>query len=351
MSREVTSEKEPFNVQKIALTPDWAVDVGDYVTSLSYSPDGSVIAGTQSDGGVFWVEDKGQDSVCIATHKHGALSSSWSSDGKYLASGGQDGKIVIWSTESGKPSATMEGGSAWVEHLAWHPSKPILATASGKYLRLFDAEGKLIREVNDFKSTISGLSWHERLDTLGVVCYGNVRFLRLEVEKPWKNYELTSSLLSLHWAPDGKHIACACQDNSVHIWILALDEDLEMSGYRVKVRDLAWDSSSRFLATAGGDRLTIWDFSGKGPAGSRPKELNGHTDIVTSLAFQPNGQVLASAAQDGSLLFWNPFSKSKMPLGLGVREANPSKLSWHPNGRQLVAGYNNGHIIGWPCPS
>ena len=206
--------------------------------------------------------------------------------------------------------------------------------------------------MNDFKSTISGLAWHGALDSLGVVCYGNVRFFRLGHEAPWKNYELTSSLLSFHWAPDGKHIACTCQDNSVHIWIVSQDKDLEMSGYPVKVRDLAWDSKSRFLATAGGDRLILWDFSGKGPAGSRPKEFKGHTDIVTVLTFQPKGQVLASAAQDGSLLFWNPFSESKRPLGLGgVREAEPSQLSWHPDGHHIVAGYSNGHIVGWPCPS
>ena len=43
-----------------------------------------------------------------------------------------------------------------------------------------------------------------------------------------------------------------------------------MSGYSTKVRELSWHANSRFLATGGGPAVVVWDFSGKGPAGSKP---------------------------------------------------------------------------------
>ncbi|NBX77709.1 MAG: hypothetical protein EBQ92_14265 [Proteobacteria bacterium] len=351
-------KKLETDISRKLLKPRWAVNVGNYVTSLKYSPEGTVLAGTQADGGVFWILEGSKEAICIPTHKKGGLCSGlcsdWSSDGKYFASGGQDGTIRIWNIGQGKTSAEVDAGGGWVENLAWHPTEPFLAASAGKKLKIFDSQGELIQEVGDFASTISGISWNKKLNSLGVVCYGNVRFYQMSSEnswsKPWKNYQLKSSLLSIKWAPDGKHIACSCQDNSVHVWILRNDEDLEMSGYAVKVRDLDWDEKSRFLATTGADRITLWDFSGKGPAGTRPLELKGHADLVTRLSFQPGGKLLASASQDGSVMFWSPFSEKTQPLGIGVGETEPSTLSWHASGSHLAAGYSNGHVIAWSTP-
>ena len=115
MPGKVTSDDEDFNFEKIVLKPEWEVDVGNYVTSLAYSPDGSVIGGTQSDGVVFWVQDKGTDSICIRTHKNGALCSSWSSDGKYFAScrSGRKDRYLEYRVKKALWPRLMEGPLGW----------------------------------------------------------------------------------------------------------------------------------------------------------------------------------------------------------------------------------------------
>jgi hypothetical protein len=56
-----------------------------------------------------------------------------------------------------------------------------------------------------------------------------------------------------------------------------------MSGYPTKIRELSWHANSRSLATAGGPSVVVWDFSGKGPAGSKPISLDHHKKFLTQL--------------------------------------------------------------------
>lgn len=122
---------------------------------------------------------------------------------------------------------------------------------------------------------------------------------RVTAELPWK-----TSLVSLAISPDGRWVVAGTQENSVQIWPLPFreGEELAMSGYDAKVRSLAWHHSGRYLATDGGQELMVWDCSGKGPAGSTPRILEGHPARVSSLAYQKTGHLLASGCQGAGVV-------------------------------------------------
>jgi WD40 repeat protein len=63
-------------------------------------------------------------------------------------------------------------------------------------------------------------------------------------------------------------------------------------------------SPERGLLAAGSPNATVyvWLVSALSMA---PVELHGHTAEITSLAFSPNTETLASASQDGTLVLWN----------------------------------------------
>ena len=48
------------------------------------------------------------------------------------------------------------------------------------------------------------------------------------------------------------------------------------------------------------------------------KILTGHTDDVESVSFSPDGQILASASLDGTVLFWNPAPTENEPTRLAA---------------------------------
>jgi COMPASS component SWD3 len=51
-----------------------------------------------------------------------------------------------------------------------------------------------------------------------------------------------------------------------------------------------------------GDRtIYLWDVA----TGKGPREVQGHQDVLTSLAFSPDGKTLASGSSDTTILIWD----------------------------------------------
>ncbi len=199
--------------------------------------------------------------------------------------------------ETGSEMVAMDGGSAWVEQLIWHPCGEWLVSAAGKKLRLWNAKGELLQNYPDQAATIAAVSWLPKGKEFITTCYGGVFFWSPENDSLIRRFEWKGSVLALAVSPDSQFIAGGCQDALVHFWHVKNGKNLEMTGYPQKVKELSWDSSSRFLATGGGEQVTIWDCSGKGPAGSTPISFELHLKPLTALAFQNNGPILASGVR------------------------------------------------------
>lgn len=328
------------------LKPRWEAALGDCVSSLAWTPDGSTLGAGGLDGPIQLLDAvKGRAGVTLAGHSQGTLTLAWQPGGGLLASGGQDGMVRWWEAGTGRELAAAKGGAGWVERLQWHATGKLLATAAGKSLRFWEAPGHLLRECPDHPSTIAGLAWRPdgglRLIT---VAYGGATLWNPEKAGPVRRLKWAGSSLSLAWSPDGKYLAAGQQDSCVHVWIVKSGEDLSMSGFPTKVRALAWDASSRWLATGGSATVCLWDCAGKGPAGRKPVELDGHQDLVSALAFAPVGDTLASGGADGRVFLWRP-DKSETPLAMIETGAPIAALAWTANGEQLAVGTENGLVL------
>ncbi len=74
--------------------------------------------------------------------------------------------------------------------------------------------------------------------------------------------------------------------------------------------------------------------------------LEGHTDLVWSVAFSPNGQTLASGSQDRTIRLWNPNNGNLKRTLMGHRDAINS-VAFSPDGRTLASGSWDGTIRLW----
>lgn len=161
-------------------------------------------------------------------------------------------------------------------------------------------------------------------------------------EKPVRTLAWQGSSLVARWSPSGRFIATGDQDATVHFWIVKTGQDLQMSGYPRKVRELAWSAKGRLLATGGGNEVTVWDCSGRGPAGSRPLTLPGHEAVVTAIEFQRHGEWLASGGADGRVVLWSPSRARKL---VGAIQMSPvSQLAWSPDDKDLAVGSATGAV-------
>lgn len=286
----------------------------------------------------------------------------WSPDGSAVATAGQDGKARIWDPATGAELRALDGGAQWVEHVAWSPDGRYLATAAGKVLRVWAADGGgPMYEFRGHRSTIAAMQWHRNKNEIATACYGSLLLFNVEsgngAGEPYEALEWSSSLISLTWSPDGRYVGAGTQEASLVMWRLqeqpkpgkggsSKEEDagieFQMTGYESKVKELAWDRTGRFLATGGGQRVTIWDFAGAGPEGTTPQVLR-HLFRVTQLAYQRAGDVLVSGSREGHLVFWRPESSS-VPLHEVKLSADIVLARWSPDDSAVAACTSDGRL-------
>jgi WD40 repeat protein len=323
----------------------WKAEVEDHVISLAFAPAGKLLAAAAVSGPIVLFDAAtGQAVHTLSGHGFGTTCVSWRHDGAALASAGQDGKVRLWQAATGQEAADLAGGAAWVEQVRWHPSTGLLASAAGKKLRLWSADGALLREYPDQPATIADLAWRPGTRELTSGTYGGVTLWSAGQSEPLRRLEWRGSVLKLAWTPDGSRLAHGNQDATVHYWILANGHDLEMAGYPMKVRELAWDPTGTYLATGGGDRVTVWDCTPPGPADTEPLSFKGHEGIITGLAYQARGPLLASGGQDGKVLLLQP-GKFKKALAQSDAGAAVSQLAWSPDDRVLAVGTEAGSVV------
>jgi len=325
------------------LTKHWAAQLDDYVIDLGWSPDGGMLAAASGAGPVrLLAADSGAALHELAGHGAGTNAIAWQpgEGSPVLATGGQDGAVKFWDGAAGQHTATAQLGSSWVEHLAWGPTR--LAAALGRKLFLLNPDGSVGHAFSEAPKTITALAWRGTAPLLAEAFFGGVRLVDGNDFSTRKEFPYGNGIQALVWSPDGKWLISGNQDPSVHLWVPDEDAELQMSGYERKVKHLAFDHGSRWLATAGGQDACLWDCSGAGPEGRTPAMLP-HDSPVCALAFQHRHGLLASAATDGTVILWSP--ERKQPLRATVKMPHaPTRLAWSTDDRLLAIGSEKGAV-------
>jgi WD40 repeat protein len=324
----------------------WKATIPDHVIGVAWSPSSTHLAAGAVSGPVTIFDSNGKPVHSLAGHGFGTAAIAWQPGGTLLASAGQDGKVRLWDTTTGSEAKALDGGAAWVEQLSWSPGGHLLAASAGKKVRVWDAAGNLVRELPPAAGTVMDVAWRPGTNHVAVLAYGAATvFDPVAGAEPIKTFGWKGSPLRMAWSPDGKVLAHGNQDATVHFWDYGTDKDLQMWGYKTKVRELGWDFTSRYLATGGGPIVCVWDCAGSGPEGSKPLMLEGHENNLTATAWQTRGYLLASAGLDGRVMLWQPANKKEPRIGSFRFEASEATaLTWSPDDRSLAAGSGGGTV-------
>lgn len=145
-------------VQRWAIAPEWKLSrtigsegdsatFADRVTSLDFSPDGTLLAtgsGDPSRSGqisIWNVSDGSLRKSIDQPHSDVVFDLAFSPDGEYLASASADRKMKVFRTATGELARTFEGHSDHVVSVSWRANGKQLATAGADHkIKIWDFE-------------------------------------------------------------------------------------------------------------------------------------------------------------------------------------------------------------------
>lgn len=276
---------------------------------LAFNPDGQTLALGGADSLVLWdIKACRQIGKMLVGHGSWVLCSTFSPDGKMLASGCADGNVILWDTASRqKIGESLRGHRNFVLGVAFSPDGEVLASKGldGTSI-LWSVRGKCVLEV-----PLTGQG---------------------------------GSAAEFAFSPDGKILASGDESGRVSLWDVesASPAGPALVGLRGSVRCISFSPGGKTLASCIDSVIALWD------VGTRQRIrnfLSGHP--VSRLSFSPDGKALATWGNDSTVVLWDVQTGGRvaeLPTG---GKATVSGLAFSPDGRTLAAGTNDGFVILW----
>ncbi len=312
-----------FPPDLLTIGPSSAVD------PVAFSPDGHILAAGSSDGTV-WLWNLSNPArpaplgppLTIAGGE-GVTSMAFSPDGRILAAGNGYGPVQLWSlTDPARPAllSPPPTGLTIVSSLAFSPRAPILATGNGSAVQLWSltdpARPVLLAQLRNGAMVLDSLAFSSTGRTLAVGGYGSKYGVVL-----WTLANLARPALlpgplvnSLAFSPDRRFLAAGTGASSGTVWLwngtnLAHPVQLSqpLTGPAQNVNSVAFSPDGHILATGNSDG-TVWLWSLTDPA--HPARLglpltSTGEGSVNSVAFSPDGHILATGSADGAVRLWD----------------------------------------------
>ncbi len=219
----------------------------------------------------------------------------FSPDGRYLAGGTTDGRIVAWNLNSPEPAAVV-----------WNEPDPLVKESNV-------GDTPVDRRVQALAYSPDGrlLAWKRASEPITV--------WQVEQKKALLSLHFSDpSLKSLVFNPDGSLLAVAVSK-------------------RVNGRIRIWDTLS------GDDVGTLGTY----PPPPKPEE---EFSPIGGIAFSPNGQTLAAATAGWDVTVnvyaWNVADRA-IQLQHGLCDEVGTAIAFAPDGKTVTIGTNMGHAVSW----
>jgi WD40 repeat protein/predicted Ser/Thr protein kinase len=160
----------------------------------------------------------------------------------------------------------------------------------------------------------------------------------------------TENTMAIAISNDGRTLATAAgySEPFVKLWDLNSGKPLaRLEGHRSYVNSLAFSPDGKLLASGSGDQtIRLWDWKAKQGVAI----LRGHFSEVFDVAFSPDGQTLASGCKDGTVCLWKvapqPPESNYETLPSPMRD-----WTFTPDSTEIIGLDRTGALRSWEAAS
>ncbi len=241
-----------------------------WINSVSFSPDGKIIASTSDDTIKLWTVN-GKLIKTFKVNTRWVNSVSFSPDGKIIASTSDD-TIKLW-TVDGKLTKTFpseryanKGHSSWINSISFSPDGKIIASADNTTIKLWTVDGKLIKTliepgVKNISVSPNGKIIASTSDNKTISDKTTITLRSVDDSKTIKTLTEPSVNINISFSPDGKIIAFGSEDKTI------------------KLRSV---DDGKLITT-----------------------FKGHNSPVIGINFSSDGKTITSLSEDSTIKRWN----------------------------------------------
>lgn len=193
-----------------------------------------------------------------------------------------------------------------------------------------------------------GAAWSPDGSTLAVLSSGALQIFSVgDWDTPLRRIDYHLNARSMTWSPDSTRLAFGTYDNTVVILDVTSGATVRtLEGHTDLIESVAWAPDGSLLASAGSssDRtIRLWDVV----TGQQVRLLEGHTTGVSEIAWSPDGTRLATVGDD--LRVWD-VATGQVLYVMSDFYYDPECVAWSPEGSRLAFGSYEGVFV-WDATS
>ena len=161
----------------------------------------------------------------------------------------------------------------------------------------------------------------------------------------------TGGVSSVSFSPDGKTLASGSSDGTIRLWVAETGQHIcTLIGYRFAVRSVVFSPDGKTLAS-GHDHsiIRLWDVETgqllpNFTTGTNQQRLSIAFPWIASLAFSPDGKILASVGSNPNISLWDVETGQRLHTLTGHTGFLLNSVVFSPDGK-TIASVGHGNIF------